>query len=223
MSDLVGFSIPCTKCGYDLRGTASGGACPECGSRTPLDQSMLRVHGKFLIVRGDAVLPHRCVKTNEPVENGVLRQELKRVHPVCYWMPVPPILLFWLGFIDGAWPVVLCGLYEIIWAIACYVSCKRCWIMYFVSPREEKRRLRNIRIVASVALVGVTLFLVHLDIEGFLLPYLLGFGAAAGTMIWLWPTRDSFCLSLAKTKHGENWIKGCGPAFLASIEEARPW
>lgn len=43
-ADLVAFDLPCTACGYNLRGAAHDGACPECGQSTAvaLNPALLR-------------------------------------------------------------------------------------------------------------------------------------------------------------------------------------
>ncbi len=61
-------NLSCSKCGYDLRQTVLGGNCPECGTSVLAAKIGYRVDGDTLIVKTNAVLPARCIKTNETLE-----------------------------------------------------------------------------------------------------------------------------------------------------------
>lgn len=192
-SNLIDRPIPCAQCGYDLRGTAIGGACPECGLRVLATKSGIRADGKFLVIKTDAILPKRCIKTNQPVDDPPVTRKL-------YWAP--------------PWVFVLILVNLIVLLIVYMIVRKECRVTYYIS-REQKNR-RRIKLAAGwgVFVLSIITFGVGVGNEWPIL-------AVASALAWLASiiALIMFANVIAPTKHkdGEFWIKGVCQEYLDEV------
>lgn len=193
---LVERSIPCAQCRFDLRGTAAGTACPECGLPVIATLGGMRVDGARLVVRPGAVLPARCVKTNVPVS-------AKPVTKTFYWMH--PGWLFTL----------LLGL--LILLIVYLIVRKPCRFTYFISPESKRRSMLRQLAALGTAMLGIVAFVTGAINE---LGWIMAGGGIAFLTGLILLVIFSNVLQVTKARDGEFWIKGCGPEFLESIRLA---
>jgi hypothetical protein len=180
---------PCPQCGYDLRATALGGSCPECGLLIQAIRSRMRIEGKYLVVRSGTVFPARCIKTNAPVNESPINKTLSWVKPI--WL----LLILASGFR--------------FFIFHPRVS-KECHITYFMS-RSERLKVW-IRTVVSLLIIGVPVATLFTDAP--VTQVTLIVTAVVSLVMVMAFARP---IGVAKAKDGEFWIKGCGKAFLASI------
>ena len=186
--------IPCPQCGYDLRATALGGACPECGLLVQAMQAGIRVDGRHLVIRPDTTLPNRCIKTNEPVEHPPRTKTLYWAHP--------------------AWLLLI--LVNIIVLLIVYLLVqKKCRVTFSIS-RAQRDRIRARTTVSLLVLVaGVAAIVVGAFQQEPIVWVICGIiGAFIGLILTFIVSRP---LHVAKEKNGEFWIAGCGKEFLDSI------
>ena len=176
-----------------------------------------RREGKFVVVRTGAVLPARCVKTNEAVEryNEVKPRQLMWVPSWARLSPslgiVAPMLAIWMtsdwastAFLVVAVPsILIAGLLPVAFQ-------KRMNVTYALQRRERRWRLA-VQSVAVVGGVGGWLLGKVYDTDSF-----AGFFALIGggflASVFHHPLRA------ARYRDGEFWIKGCSPEFLDSLE-----
>jgi hypothetical protein len=160
------------------------------------NQSGLRVEGDQLVVSSGAMLPPRCVKTNEPVVGVPLTKTLYWAHPALYILVLFNLLIF---------------------AIVYLCVRKRCDLTFYVSPDAAKKRTTRMIYAAGAALLGFLL------IFGGIAEHSLGIAVFGGVLILVGLVIASVfsnVLTIATHKNGEFWIKGCGPEFLDSIRNA---
>ena len=185
-------AILCSRCGHDLRATALGGSCPECGLSVQAVRLGARVEGRRLIVQTGVVLPRRCVGTNAPVEQPGIHKTFRWAHPA--W-----------GLLILA-TVVLVVLYPFIR--------KECRITYFMS-RSERLRIWLGTGVSQLVFIAAVVALIVGIVEprmALMLPAVVGLlGGAVMMRGFANPIR------VVKAQNGEFWIKGCGKDFLESI------
>jgi hypothetical protein len=195
---LVDQPIPCAKCGFDLRGTPIGGFCPECGLKVVTTQAMMKpegywVDGNRLVVRTGAVLPPRCVKTNEPVHEPQVTKTLQWCTPLVYLTILINV-------------VVLLIVY--------FIVRKQCQITYSIGAAARARKTRNV-LISTAVFVGSVLLCIFLFANDWIgVGLLFVVIAFAGLIAIAFSARD---LAAIKHKDGQFWIKGCGPEFLASL------
>ena len=195
--DLVSSPIPCPSCGYDLRGTPLGGSCPECGLAVSVLRSGIHVEGKHLVVVDGAVLPQRCIKTNEPVAEPGRTKTL-------YW--ANPLIL--VAFLINA----------ILGIVLYLVLRKRCRITYAMSSRMRTAYLYRRLVAVMVWVRGFALAIVG-ALKGRLELLVIGIGLClAGLILTLAFTT---VLNIAKYRDGRFYLRGCGKPFLDAIR-AKP-
>ena len=186
-------AIPCPQCGYDLRATALGGSCPECGLLVQAVRSGIRVDGRYLVVRSGAVLPARCIKTNELVEQAAVNKTFYWVNPA------------WLLLILAS-PLALLVVYLVVR--------KECHITFSMS-RSERRKVWT-RTTASLLVFGAAVAATIVGVAE------AEVGLAVAGIVCLFPGLVMAIvfanpIGVAKAKNDEFWIKGCGRDFLDSI------
>lgn len=190
----VGHAILCPKCGYDLRATALGGACPECGLpvRTVVDG--IRVEGKYLVVRDEAALPARCVKTNESVEDKPITKTFYWSHP--------------------AWALLI--LVNLLLAlIVIMIVRKKCRLSYYLTRTQKAKQRNRMLIAIGSLLVGLVGGLAAVVNEYWIIACIgLGLFLLGLVLIVAW----SGPIKITKMRNGEFWIKGCDRTFLDSLE-----
>jgi len=176
-----------------------------------------RRDGKFVVVRTGAVLPARCVKTNEPIEMQDESKERQLVW-VPLWARLSPCLGIPLPFVMLMNPkVTSVGMYAsipiiLIGAFLGLAFQKRMKVTYALQRRERRWRLA----VQGVAVAG--------GIGGWFLSQAYntdspaGFFAliGGGLLVGLF----HHPLRVARYRDGEFWIKGCSSEFLDSLDEA---
>jgi len=155
--------------------------------------------GNLLVMRKRAILPDRCVKSNQPTERR-LRRNLSWHHPAVYLAILPGLLIY------------------IIIAI---ILTKRATIHIGLSDEWFAKRRRTILISWTIVLVSIAMVVLgcagveESDIFGLLIPvgflaFLIGafYGLIAARMVT--PTRidDEYV-----------WLKGVNREFLAELPE----
>ncbi len=190
--------VPCARCGYDLRATAMGGTCPECGLPVVAGRSGFYVDGKYLVARSEVELPGRCVKTNEPVDGKAITKTLSWANPA----------------------VSLLVLVNVIVLIIVYMIVrKQCRITFYLSPAVRRRIGIRVLIPLLVMLGGIGAIVVGIQLSE-ALPVVVGIAVTLISMITA--AMLARPLVIAKAKDGRFWIKGCGREFLASLEQVPP-
>jgi hypothetical protein len=178
-----------------------------------------RRDGKFVVVRTGAVLPARCVKTNEEIGEREVSKE-RQFTWVPLWarfsaflaMTSPLLVVFFINshsstafYTIGVPGILIAGFLPVAFQ-------KRMKVTYALHRRERRWRLA-VQGVAVAGGVGGWLFLKTYDTDslaGFFA--LIGGGLLAG--VFHHPLRT------ARHRDGEFWLKGCSPEFLDSLDEA---
>jgi hypothetical protein len=176
-----------------------------------------RREGKFVVVRTGAVLPARCVKTNEQVEeyNAAKPRQLMWV-PL--WARLSPslgglllLLAVWrtpnrasVTFLGGAvLTIVVAGFLSLIVQ-------KRLNVTYALNRRQRRWRLAVQSVAAGCGIGAWFLFEANgTDSMGFFV--LIGGFLLVGAL--------QHPLRITRHRDGEFWLKGASPAFLDSLEE----
>ncbi len=190
-----GPSVACSSCGYDLRGTVIGGTCPECGLAVNSSVHGFRVEGKYLVVRGDTILPARCINTNEVVDT-------KQIDKTLYWSH-PALLL-----------LILVNL--LVFLIVVLVVRKKCKVTYFLSQSQKDRRrvkIASALLISLTALVGSVVLAMNEQLAFFLLGLVVFFVGLICAAIF------SSTIRIAKMKDRDFWISGLCPEFLQSLTD----
>lgn len=159
------------------------------------DSSMMRVDGKFLVVKSGVVLPRFCVKTNAPIPESSLRKK------TLTWCP-PYVFAF----------VLLGGLIVIV---AYFLVRKRCNVTYGISAQTQ-RKYKTRLIVKSLIALGLFVSLpltAGLNDTASTVMVILFILSIVALLLGNSP------LSITKHKKGEFWISGCSKEFLARIPD----
>jgi hypothetical protein len=179
----------------DIRGSA--------GPLDPVSTAGLWRCGRQLVMRRDAVLPDRCIKTNQPVHGRRLKRNLAWHEP---WV----------------FALILAGL--LIYIIVAVILTKRATVYIGLSDEWFAKRRRAIIIGWSAVAAGIGLFIFGISrlgppgtndpagalIVAGLMTFFVGaiYGLVAARMIT--PSRiDDHCI----------WIRGAGPEFLRQLPE----
>jgi hypothetical protein len=187
--------VPCTRCGYDLRGTPIGGVCPECGTSFLASQRGIRVDGKHLVIRSGATLPNRCIKSGK--DGGEAKTK------TLYWFHSAFILLILAG-----------GLGMIVLLILYFTMRKPVQLTYCMLPEVKRNILIKQTVAGCVTIGSIVLAIVACSNES---PE-LGFTAAGGILIGIilllvWGN----VLSVTKNVNEEFWIRGMNRDFLEYV------
>lgn len=155
----------------------------------------VRAEPPYVVVCDQAVLPARCIKTNELVTDVGMKRKLHWAHPALFLIILVNLLIF----------------------LVVYVLVRRpCTIRYFMSPYAKRRQLLKQLFAVGVLFVGFFGMFVGTivdSIEMIVLGVLLLCTGVVLLVIFL------EAISLVKHKDGEFWIKGCCPEFVRSIQE----
>jgi hypothetical protein len=164
------------------------------------DAGTSRVEGKQLVVRSGAVLPQRCVKTNQKITEEDLRRKTFE------WCS-PWVALSFL--VSGCIMIVLY-----------FVFRRQCSITFGMhsSVRKRYRNWLLFKVLATVALFASLPFVAATDSGGLIATVLILFIFAFITCFI-----GNSPLSIAKHREGEFWIKGCCPEFLSQIGGGAPF
>jgi hypothetical protein len=159
------------------------------------ESSLMRVDGKFLVVRSGVVLPSFCVKTNAPIPQTNLRKK------TLTWCP-PYVFAF----------IVFGGLLLII---VYFIVRKRCELTYVLSAAVRQQYL-NWLIVKSLIAVAM-LFVLPLAVE------FSDTVSVVVVVLFLLSVIALFLgnspLAITKHQKGEFWVSGCSTKFLSRIPE----
>ena len=173
------------------------GTSPNADYRNAIYQS-----NGLLVMHKQAVLPNRCIKSNEPTEER-LKRSLNWHHPAFYLL-----ILFNL----------------IVYAIVALIIRKSAVIQIPLSATFKKRRIRNMMIAWLSVLSGIVCLVLGLALADsrttqtpavfliILFPVLLLFGALFGLF---------GCRVISAKKIDEHfvWMRGVSPAFRDSFPE----
>ena len=187
----------CIKCGYDLRATPLGGTCPECGLPVKASKARIRVEDGKLIIQDGAVLPPRCIKTNQEFAPNTKTTKLTYITPWVY-------LLIFVNVL------VLLVVYLIVR--------KRVEITYSISNEARQKIWLKTGITVTVG-VAMTLLgfvvTVHPSKDVAIYGILL---IICGIIVALVGAALSNTVSLRKSVNKEEYIlKGCCPEFIDQI------
>ncbi|QDU55381.1 hypothetical protein Pan181_15700 [Aeoliella mucimassa] len=156
----------------------------------------IQVDGNCLVVKPGAVLPNRCIRTNEPTPPQDRRRQ------TLYWLPV--------------WLVVVAVLTLPLLPIVYFGTRKVCTITY---SESRKSRARRHAFVVHAILVGIGLFL------GMLISTSHGMWNASvvttvGFLFTLIVTAFAARGPLKITRHNNNrfWINGFSSEYISALE-----
>lgn len=153
------------------------------------------VDGDCLVVRSGAVLPNRCVRTNQPTSFMEERRQ------TLYWAP--------------SWIAILILLNLLILAIVYFVVRKACDITY--SESQELRSARRTRVLIT-SLVCVALFvgmIAGIGYESAGVMIVTIFGLLVGLITLLVVARGP--IRPVKHKNGEFWLRGFSREYLDQL------
>ncbi len=162
--------------------------------------------GDQLVMRKDAYLPARCVKSNQPVEGRRLKRKLSWFHPLIYLSLLAGVLIF---------------------AILAIVLQKRATIYIGLSPEWFRKRRRALWIGWVMGLLGLATLIgsivilaafedraAWVGLAGLLSSLVLIFAAA------IYGSAASRMVSPVRITDDYVWLKGIHPDFLADLP---PW
>lgn len=192
----------CPMCG--AKNPAAADTCASCGEELeggggPRGAGLWR-DGKVLVMRKDAKLPDRCVKSNEPAECW-LRRKLYWHHPAVYL-------------------ALLANL--IIYAILAICLRKKADIQIGLSKAWYRRRLWAILITWLIFFAGGALFiygLSFLDGPNQSLALLAPIGLIGGLVGIIISLQFVSLVTPAKITNDYLWLKGVHRDFLADLPE----
>jgi hypothetical protein len=154
--------------------------------------------GNFLVMRKDAQLPDRCIKTNQPA-NG------KRFKSQLYW--------------HQPWIYLLILLSLLIYLIVALIVRKKAIVHFGVTEAVLQKRTKVIWASVGIGLLGIVLMVVAASIQagtgGAL--FLLGLGVFLGSLIWV-----SIGATLVRAERIEEdyvWLRGVSKEYLALLPE----
>lgn len=158
-------------------------------------ESLVRTDPPCIVVQDGAVLPSRCVKTNEPVDGGGVVKRLSCVKSS------------WHDFTGPSFLLNLVLLY-------CY-SRESSTLTYFLSPEVRWRYFRRRLFSASLLFGCVACWYAAIVLDSGTWVFIGVALLVAGVVAVL-----RFCcpVRVIRWHNGEFWIKGCSPAFVESLE-----
>ena len=170
---------------------------PESDIVVPQGNGDFRVEGKDLICRTGAVLPPRCVKTNEPV--GSERMKTKTF----YW--------------TSSWIYLLLLIHLLVLLLAYFIIRKPVTLTFGISPAARSRRIRQHLGFWMVFLGSIAAMYggIMSDTNWMMFVGLFGIIACVVALLWI----GSVLRPVKRLSSGEFAMRGCGPEFLASIED----
>jgi hypothetical protein len=167
------------------------------GPASGLSLNGVWVDGKALVVPPGAVLPRRCVKTNEPIS------EKDMAAKTFTWCP--------------RWVIIVFLFSRLLGFIVYFIARHTFKVTYGIHPDVRRKRRNRMLIsglvcVTCIALIPVTAMLDQPEI-----PVALCFGGVIVSSVILMLLAGQ--LSVKTHKKGAYWIVGCSPEFLLSIPQ----
>jgi hypothetical protein len=156
--------------------------------------------GEQLVMHRLAILPNRCMKSNEPMEH-LLKRKL-------YWQP--------------SWVYILLLLNIIIYAIVSSFVTQKVHIVIGLSDHWYRKRRQRIAITWFGILLSVIGFIVGvslIDRGGQWAPYMVGASLLAAFGFIIYGMYSCRLITAAKIDQQFIWIKGVHPDYLASLPE----
>lgn len=190
---------PCPLCGEMIISDAA--KCRFCGEYVDSEIRGLWREGNLLVMRKEATLPDRCVKSNEPTTRS-LKRNLTWHHPAIYF-------------------VVLVNL--IIYAIVALIVQKRAKIAVGLSDKWFTRRRRAIIIGWTTAVLASILFCSGTVMLSGVRPDngLGGLALAVATVLGLggiiYGVVRSRIVTPARITDTHIWLKGVHPDYMAEL------
>ena len=151
--------------------------------------------GKFLVMRKDAQLPDRCIKTNQPANGKRFKSEL-------YW--------------HEPWIYLLCLIGVLIYLIVALILRKKAIVHFGVTEAVLQKRTKVIWGSTILGGVGLIPMFMASAIQSVSLVF-LGLGFLLGSLIWV-----SISATLIRAERIEEdyvWIRGASKEYLALLPE----
>lgn len=160
--------------------------------------AMYRREGNLLVIRDGAVLPNRCILTNQPINERDWTKKRSLT-----WTPA------WV------WIFILFGL--IIALILALCLQKKAQLTYNICRAKRNRQLRfgAFSLLATFGGIGLMISALSFEQWGNAL-VISGIVLLIGGLVMA--AISSVALTVKRYKDGEFWIKGCSPEFLASLD-----
>lgn len=153
--------------------------------------------GRFLVMRKDAQLPDRCIKTNRPANGKRFRANLYWHHPAIYLLILINLLVY---------------------AVVAIVVRKKAIVYVGVTEEILQKRRRAIAIAWSVGIIGFFLLFSPLFFQSETLSnqlILLGFILILGGLIW--GMVKATIVTATRINDDYIWIRGACKEYLASL------
>lgn len=155
--------------------------------------------GRELVMHKQAVLPDRCVKSNEPANGRRLRRNLYWHHPAIYLTILISLLIY---------------------IILALILQKRARIDIGLSDRWFRKRRRGILIAWLLFLVGVVLIVVGCASSAPHAGWAIPVGLALALFAAIYGLIAARLVVPARITNEYVWLKGVHPDFLATLP---PW
>lgn len=176
---------------------------PQSEIFDPSGNGSYRVQGKSLICGHEAVLPPRCIKTNEAISGE--RMKTKTYYWTSSW-------IYLLLLLPLPWPArLLCLL------LAHFIFRKRIALTFGLSSSARERRFRQ-HVAFWIIFLGsfASLFAgINWSLDWMVPLGLVGIFACVISLLWI----GSIIRPVKRLSSGEIAMRGCGPDFLASLEK----
>ena len=167
-----------------------------------LDPNPMTAHGCYrlgrdvLYVTRNSELPHRCVKCNAPARPAKLR--------AFYWHSP----LFYL--------LILIGL--LVYVIVALIARKKVEVSPALCEVHARKRTNDMWLALGVFLAGIAGTFVAAEFDSGWAAFFMFFGGLVACIVLAYRARIMYPVKI--DDRGAHF-KGCGPAFLASLESTR--
>lgn len=153
-----------------------------------------RVDGKYLVVADGASLPHRCIKTNQPVDSDDMQTVT-----VSYCSPVMALLIFLSAFL----------------LLIVFLLARRRIYVNVGLTKEVRQKLRRGKIANTVVAIVIFLALPFSGAMGSDVMMLVALGLFIASVVYL--IFGHRTVAAAKYRNGEYWLTGVSREFLAEL------
>jgi len=176
--------------------------------------------GDFLVMHKNALLPDRCIKSNEPVNGCHIKKRFKKTNPIVF-----PLYIAWqIALINGYLPFIGWPLFIGLIVLGFYLT-KRAQIQLGISEQIRTKKIKSVKIslvcfLATVLATGLGILYIVKDSSHILL--ISGFftlGFLAFTTGLLLNADNGKLMSLKKWKGDYLWLYGAGSEYLDTLPE----